>query len=78
MTAVTRTGMLSRVIVSCGGTVSVTVRRLTRTIRSIVGVSRIRTGSALIHQPAEPEHHRALVLAQHPDRRPGRGHRDHH
>ena len=40
----TRAGMLSRVMISCGGTVSVTVRRLTRTIRSIDGISRTSPG----------------------------------
>ena len=63
----TRTGMLSRVITSWGGTVSVTVRRLTRTIRSIVGTSRISPGPRVSHQPPEPEDHPALVLPEHAD-----------
>ena len=40
----TREGTLSRVMTSCGGMFSVTVRRSTRTIRSITGISRIRPG----------------------------------
>src|SRR5665811_813250 len=36
--------MLSRVMISCAGTVSVTVRRLTRTRRSIDGISSCRPG----------------------------------
>ena len=43
-TAFTRTGTLSFVITSCGGTFSVTVRRSTRTILSITGMSRKRPG----------------------------------
>src|SRR2546429_9212034 len=43
-TALTRTGTLSFVITSCGGIVSVIVRRATLTIRSTTGVSRNRPG----------------------------------
>src|SRR3712207_36855 len=43
-TAFTRTGTLSFVITSCGGTFNVTVRRSTRTILSITGMSRKRPG----------------------------------
>ena len=43
-TAFTRTGTLSFVITSCGGTFSVTVRRSTRTILSMIGMSRKRPG----------------------------------
>ena len=40
----TRTVTLSRVITSCGGTFSVTVRRSTLTIRSMSGISTISPG----------------------------------
>src|SRR5690349_22412497 len=43
-TALTRTGTLSLVITSCGGTVSVIVRRSTLTIRSTTGISRNSPG----------------------------------
>ena len=43
-TALTRTGTLSFVITSCGGTLSVIVRRSTFTIRSTIGISRKRPG----------------------------------
>src|ERR687895_1705767 len=43
-TAFTRTGTLSFVITSCGGTLSVTVRRSTRTILSMIGIRRKRPG----------------------------------
>ena len=66
-TAFTRTGTLSRVMTSCGGTTSVIVRSSTCTMRSMIGMSRKRPGPfGCAEQPAEPEHHPALVLAQHP------------
>ena len=40
----TRTVTLSFVITSCGGTVSVTVRRSTLTIRSTIGIRKISPG----------------------------------
>src|SRR6266571_8734620 len=43
-TAFTRAGTLSFVITSCGGMLSVIVRRSTRTIRSMIGISRNRPG----------------------------------
>src|SRR5436190_1236702 len=43
-TALTRTGTLSLVITSCGGMLSVIVRRSTFTIRSMIGISRKRPG----------------------------------
>ena len=43
-TALTFTDTLSRVITSCGGTSSTTVRRLTRTIRSMGANTRITPG----------------------------------
>src|SRR5439155_17731607 len=43
-TAFTRTGTLSFVITSCGGMLSVIVRRSTLTIRSTIGISRKRPG----------------------------------
>ena len=43
-TAFTRTGTLSFVMTSCGGTFSVTVRRSTRTILSTIGMRRKRPG----------------------------------
>src|SRR6186997_1020383 len=43
-TAFTRTGTLSFVITSCGGTFRVTVRRSTRTILSMIGMSRKMPG----------------------------------
>ena len=43
-TAFTRTGTLSFVITSCGGTLSVIVRRSTLTILSMIGISRNRPG----------------------------------
>ena len=49
---------------SCGGIVSVTVRRSTRTIRSTTGTSSDEAGPADGQQAAEPEDDRALVLAQ--------------
>ena len=65
-TAATRAGTLSRVITSCGGMVSVTVRSWTRTMRSTSGISSTRPGPLTGEQAAEAEHDRALVLAQHP------------
>ena len=44
MTASTRTGTLSRVITSWGGTFNVTVRSEIRTMRSIAGTSSTRPG----------------------------------
>ena len=58
---------LSRVMTSCGGIVSVTVRRSTRTMRSTNGMKKTRPGPASGEQPAEPEHDGALVLAEHAD-----------
>ena len=43
-TALTRTGTLSFVITSCGGTFSVTVRRSTLTFLSMMGRRKIRPG----------------------------------
>src|SRR5215216_2253896 len=43
-TASTRAGTLSRVITSCGGIVCVIVRRVTRTMRSAIGISSTRPG----------------------------------
>src|SRR2546423_13921772 len=43
-TALTRTGTLSFVITSCGGMLSVIVRRSTFTIRSTIGISRKSPG----------------------------------
>ncbi len=69
-TALTRTGTLSFVITSCGGTFSVTVRRSTFTIRSTIGISRKMPGPfGVRQQPAEAEDHAPLVLAGDLDRR---------
>ena len=65
----TRTVTLSLVITSCGGTFRVTVRRSTRTIWSMIGIRQDQARALLGDQPAEPEDHAALVLAQDPDRR---------
>src|SRR5215211_4196540 len=43
-TASTRAGTLSRVMTSCGGIVCVMVRRVTRTMRSAIGISSTRPG----------------------------------
>src|SRR5215211_6608934 len=43
-TASTRAGTLSRVMTSCGGIVWVIVRRVTRTMRSAIGMSSTRPG----------------------------------
>ena len=56
---------------SCAGTFSVTVRRLTRTMRSTAGISSTRPGPALVGDAPEAEHDAALVLAQHAHRRRG-------
>ena len=69
-TALTRTGTLSFVITSCGGTFSVTVRRSTFTMRSTIGIRRKMPGPFGVRQePPEAEDHAALVLAGDLDRR---------
>ena len=73
----TRAGTLSRVMISCAGISSVTVRRLTRTMRSIAGIRKISPGPALAGHAAEAEDDAALVLAQDAHRVPAiheRGH----
>src|SRR3546814_14951996 len=64
VTAVTFTGTLSRVITSWTGIFSVTVRRLTRSMRSIAGTRITRPGPLKGDQSTDAEHHLALVLAQ--------------
>ena len=69
-TAFTRTGTLSFVITSCGGMLSVIVRRSTFTIRSTTGIRRKRPGPLRRgEQAAEPEDDAALVLARDLERR---------
>ena len=48
-----------------------TVRSDTRTIRSMPGIEQDQAGPALAGEAAEPEHDRALVLAQHAHGRAG-------
>ena len=60
---------LSRVITSCGGTSSTTVRRLTRTMRSMGQATMIEPGALGLRQHlAEAEDDAALVLVQDLDR----------
>ncbi len=72
----TPAGTLSRVITSCGGMFSVTVRRSTLTMRSTKRDQEDQPRALLGDQPAEPEDHAALVLAQDPNRGADRDQRE--